>query len=58
MKYIIKVSMYGCFPGSPDHDYYVVDECLGFLIEGNLRRSKSFDTEEEAIKELKFKELK
>jgi len=52
MKYIIKVSIYGSFPGSPDHNYYVVDDYLGALIEGNLRRCKSFDTEEEAYKEM------
>lgn len=44
--------MYGSFPGSPDHNYYVADNYFGAFIEGNLRRCPRFDTEEEAIKEL------
>ena len=26
MKYIIKMTLDGSFPGSPDHDYFSVDE--------------------------------
>jgi len=56
MKFIIGVHMYGSFPGSPDHDYYVVDEYVGNLILGNLKRSKIFDTREEATNEMSDKE--
>ena len=51
MKFIIGVHMHGSFPGSPDHDYYVTDDYVGTLILGNLKRSKRFDTREEAMEQ-------
>ena len=49
MKYVIKVSMWGSFPGSPDHDYYVCvdeNEQIGDAILNMLHKAKCprFDT--------------
>jgi len=49
MKYIIKISMYGSFPGSPDHDYYSVDERTHDKIIKLMFRFKRNDTLEEAL---------
>lgn len=58
MKTIIGYHMFGSFPGSPDHDYYFVDEETANDILNLLKLSKSlkFDTMEDAIKKMQEQE--
>lgn len=48
-KYIIKISWYGHYPGSPDHDYYSVDEKTYETIFTLLRPFNMYDTLEDAL---------
>lgn len=51
MKYIVKLYMEGDFPGSPDHDYYPVDEIAWDAVCKILFRFQRYDTLEDARKE-------
>ncbi len=50
MKYIVKLYIEGAFPGSPDHDYYLVGEHAFDRIKEIIGRYPHFDTLEDARK--------
>jgi hypothetical protein len=47
MRYIIKMSLYGSFPGSPDHNYFEVDEATFDNIRDLVHQFGRHDTFEE-----------
>lgn len=49
MKYIVKLTLDGEFPGSPDHNYYLVDEKTWDLIHDLVKKFGRHDTLEEIL---------